>query len=80
VSRGWIIFIWCVIGGVLGQALGYAFAHQVPFLVKAPLDLGFDPFHLDLNFLVLTLGLKIKLTIAGAIGLAIALWLGLRTS
>jgi hypothetical protein len=80
VSRGWIIFIWCVIGGVLGQALGYAFANQVPFLVKAPSDLGFDPFRLDLSFLVLTLGFKIKLTIAGAIGLAVALWIALRSA
>lgn len=76
-SRGWLAFMWAVIGAVVGQLLSSALASQVPFLTHA-LDLGVNPTNLDLGFLVLTLGLTLKLTIGGAVGLVLALWLALR--
>lgn len=77
VSRGWLAFLWAVIGAVVGQLIGSALAEQIRFL-NYHLPLGFGPAILDLNFLVVTLGIQIKLTIGGAIGLVLALWLALR--
>lgn len=78
-ARGWLVFMWAVIGAVVGQLLGSALAVQIPLLERY-LSLGFDPTRLDLSFLVVTLGLQIKLSIGGAIGLVLALWLALRNS
>lgn len=77
-SRGWLIFMWAIIGGVVGQLLGAALFSQLPFLAQS-IDLGFQPFELDLAFIVITFGAKLKLSIGGAIGLVLALWLALRT-
>lgn len=80
-SRGWLIFMWAVIGAVVGQLAGAALAQQfasMQFLNHA-LSLGFDPTNLDLSFIIVTLGIKVKLSIAGAVGLVIALWLALRS-
>lgn len=76
-SRGWLAFMWAVIGAVVGQLIGAALAEQVRFL-NYHLPLGLGPATLDLSFLVITLGISIKLTIGGAIGLVLALWLALR--
>lgn len=76
-NRGWLAFMWAVIGAVVGQLVGAALAEQIRFL-NYHLPLGFGPANLDLNFLVVTLGISIKLTIGGAIGLVLALWLSLR--
>lgn|GEM_PF-312047 len=77
VSRGWLAFMWAVIGAVVGQLIGAALADYVP-LLNYHLPLGLAPATLDLNFLVVTFGISFKLTIAGAIGLVLALWLALR--
>lgn len=76
-SRGWLAFMWAVIGAVVGQLVGAALAEQIKFL-NYHLPLGLGPANLDLNFLVVSFGIQIKLTIAGAIGLVLALWLSLR--
>lgn len=76
-SRGWLAFMWAIIGGVVGQLLGTALATQLPFMNTAiPLKLG--PADLDLAFLVVSFGIQLKLSIGGAIGLVLALWLALR--
>lgn len=77
VRRGWIVLLWAIIGAVVGQLIGVALAAQVPLLNKG-IDLGFAPVALDLEFITITVGLLIKLTIAGAVGLVLALWLALR--
>ncbi|MGE5676081.1 MAG: DUF4321 domain-containing protein [Mycobacterium leprae] len=71
--------MWAVIGAVVGQLLGVALAHQVPLLNQS-LQLGFPPTPLNLSFIVLTLGLQLRLSIAGAAGLVLALWLALRNA
>lgn len=76
-SRGWLAFMWAVIGAVVGQLLGTAIATQLPFMNTAiPLKLG--PADLDLAFLAISFGIQLKLTIGGALGLVLALWLALR--
>lgn len=75
--RGWIVLLWAIIGAVVGQLIGVALAAQVPIL-NVGINLGFAPVALDLEFITITLGLLIKLTIAGAVGLVLALWLALR--
>jgi hypothetical protein len=77
VSRGWLVFMWAVIGAVVGQLIGAALNEQVP-LLNFGLSLGFDPTNLDLAFMQVTLGVKLTLSIAGAMGLVLALWLALR--
>lgn len=76
-SRGWLAFMWAVIGAVVGQLLGSAFSPQLPLLNKF-IELGFAPTQMDLAFMVITLGIQFKLSIGGAIGLVLALWLALR--
>jgi hypothetical protein len=78
VRRGWIVLLWAIIGAVVGQLIGVALADKVAILNQS-IHLGFSPFELDLAFIAITLGLKIKLSIAGAIGLVFALWLALRS-
>lgn len=78
VSRGWIVLLWAIIGAVVGQLIGVALADKVAILNQS-INLGFSPFELDLAFMLITLGLKIRLSIAGAVGLVVALWLALRS-
>lgn len=77
-SRGWLVFMWAVIGAVVGQLIGTALAGQVPLLDRS-IALGFDPTQVDLSFVVVTLGIRLKLSLGGAVGLVLALWLALRT-
>jgi hypothetical protein len=75
--RGWYIFMWALIGAVVGQLFGSALAPQVPILDHA-MALSLDPTNLNLGFVVLTVGIQFKLSIGGAIGLVFALWLAMR--
>jgi hypothetical protein len=77
VRRGWLVLLWAIIGAVVGQLIGMALADKVAILNQG-INLGWSPFVLDLAFMQITLGLMIRLTIAGAIGLVFALWLALR--
>jgi len=76
-SRGWLVFMWAVIGGVVGQLLGSALASQLPFLVIS-IEPKLGPVELNLAFVHLYFALELDLSIAGAIGLVLALWLALR--
>ena len=76
-SRGWLAFMWAIIGAVVGQLVAAALSEQVGFL-NYSLPLGISPTDLNLHFLVVTFGISLKLTLGGAIGLVLALWLALR--
>lgn len=78
-SRGWLAFMWAIIGAVVGQLLGVLLAPQLPFL-KQHIPIGLNTTSLDLAFLVINFGFQLKLTIGGAVGLVLALWLALRNS
>jgi len=69
--------MWALIGAVVGQLFGAVLSPYVPFL-NYHIPLGMAPATIDLNFLVVTLGVSFKLTVAGAVGLVLALWLALR--
>lgn len=81
-SRGWLVFMWTVIGTIVGQLVGSALASQ--FAAAAWLDkflpLSVTPTSVDLGFVVVTLGIALKLSLGGAIGLVLSLWLALRNS
>ncbi|MDF2627255.1 MAG: hypothetical protein K0R39_1086 [Symbiobacteriaceae bacterium] len=81
-GRGWLIFLWTLIGTVIGQLLGQAAAGQVPALrfLNSFIPIGFSPTDINLGFMVLTLGIALKLTVGGAIGLVLSLWLALRNT
>lgn len=81
-SRGWLVFIWTLIGTIIGQLVGHALASQ--FAAAAWLDkylpLSITPTSIDLGFVVVTLGIVLKLSLGGAIGLVLSLWLALRNA
>lgn len=81
-SRGWLVFMWAVIGAVVGQLVGAALASQFSALalLNKALPMGFSPTEVDLSFIVVTLGITLKLSLGGAIGLVFALWLALRNA
>lgn len=81
-SRGWLIFIWTVIGTVIGQLVGSALASQFAALswLDVFLPLSISPTNINLGFVVITLGISLKLSIGGAFGLVISLWLALRNA
>lgn len=76
----WLVFMWAVIGAVVGQIAGSALASHFAALaiLNEGLSLGFSPTEVNLGFVILTLGIQVKLSIGGAIGLVVALWLALR--
>lgn len=81
-SRGWLIFLWALIGTVIGQLLGATAANQMAALrfLNESIPLGFSPTNVNLGFVILTLGIAIKLSLGGAIGLVLSLWLALRNN
>ena len=79
-SRGWLIFLWALIGTVIGQLLGATVAGQMAAFrfLNESIPLGFSPTNINLGFVILTLGIALKLSVGGAIGLVLSLWLALR--
>ncbi|HLN61278.1 MAG TPA: DUF4321 domain-containing protein [Symbiobacteriaceae bacterium] len=79
-GRGWVIFMWTVIGTIVGQLAGAALASHFAALrwLDVFLPLSLSPTSLNLGFITITLGLALKLSIGGAIGLVLSLWLAIR--
>lgn len=74
-SRGWLAFLWAVIGAVVGNLIGQALGFA-PLTKSIPM--GLKPGTLDLHVVAITFGLDVNLSLAGALGLVLALWLALR--
>ncbi len=71
----WVLLILLLAGVVLGGFIG-SLTEGVPFLSWLGFGDSFGlntPLVLDLGILVITFGLSIKITIAGIIGMALAL-------
>jgi hypothetical protein len=79
-SRNWLVFLWAIIGTVVGQLVGSALAAQFPSLalLNHALNLKVGPGEASLGFAAVTMGVAIRLSIGGAIGLVVSLWLALR--
>jgi hypothetical protein len=82
VSRGWLVFMWTVIGTIIGQLVGSALATQFAAFrwLDLFLPLSVSPTSVNLGFVAITLGISLKLSIGGAIGLVLSLWLALRNA
>ncbi len=73
-----ILFIGAVVGTILSQGVAYALPEGVVkqfFLTSKPL--GWDPFTLNLQFLTLTTGFTVEISVVSIIGMAVA-WYFLR--
>lgn len=71
----WVIVLVALIGALVGHLIGKAL-NWPPLM--ASVHLGFAPQSLDLLVVNLTIGLQLYVTLAAAIGMAVALFLILR--
>ena len=74
-KNGWALFLLLLAGIVLGGAIGEWIGMKPAFeWLRYGFHFGFDqPFVFDIKVLVLTLGISIKLNIAGIIGMILAI-------
>ena len=76
-KRYWVFLIFLFSGIIIGGLLG-ELASSVPFLSWLAYGKSFglvEPFVLDINILVLTLGFTVQLNVASIIGIVIAMLL-----
>lgn len=71
-----IIALGAIIGSLLGQLLSLVLPEGVvkEVFIRSG-DFGFSAATLELGFIALTIGFKIRVTIAGIIGVAIAIYM-----
>ncbi len=68
-----LLFILVLIGALLGSIVGEAVSKSIPLLARG-VSVGVDPpVTLDLFILKLTLGIKMKLNVASAVGILLGL-------
>ncbi len=73
VQGGMVLFLYLLVGGFIGSVLGEVLSSVIPIL-KEGISLGLNPpAQLNLWFLGITFGFYIKLNLAGALGMAVAL-------
>lgn len=60
-------------GSIFGKIIGGALSKYVPILNYGE-SIGFGPTSIDLNILSFTLGFKASMTVAGIIGIIIAIF------
>ncbi|MGI6344871.1 MAG: DUF4321 domain-containing protein [Bacillota bacterium] len=73
-KSGFLLVLFLVIGSFLGSLLGQALGDFLPFLNISSRAYGLtSPLVLNLEMFSLTLGFSVKLSVAGLIGLALAL-------
>ncbi len=61
-----------LVGSIIGSILGKVFSDYIPILNYGE-TISFGPTTLDLNIITLTLGFSANLTLAGIIGIIIAI-------
>lgn len=71
-SNSIYLVVLILIGSIIGSILGKAFSKSLPILNYGE-AIGFGPATLDLNIVTLTLGFSANLTVAGIIGIIIAI-------
>jgi hypothetical protein len=81
-SKGWQWFLLILVGGLGGVFLGELLVSVLPpgvvkDLIAKAAAFGLDPpGTLDLKFLTLTIGFRLKMTVMGLLGLVLAIILG----
>ncbi|MDK2784329.1 MAG: hypothetical protein PWQ41_654 [Bacillota bacterium] len=63
-----LLVVLLVAGAFIGGALGALFAQYLPFLALGE-TVGFTPTTLNLSVLKLTVGLSLRITVAGVLGI-----------
>ena len=73
-KKGFSIYLILIIafGSIVGSILGKIFSNILPLLNYGE-TIGFGPATLDLNIITLTFGFSANLTLAGIIGILIAI-------
>lgn len=66
------LIILILTGSIIGTILGKAFSGYLPILNYGE-SIGFGPAVLDLNIFILTFGFNASLTVAGIIGIIVAI-------
>jgi len=66
------LIILILVGSIIGSILGKIFSSSLPILNFGD-TIGFGPTTFDLNIITLTLGFSANLTLAGIIGIIIAI-------
>lgn len=70
-----LLVLLLIVGSILGSALWHVLGPILPDALNRAFTIGTSggPLQLDLNFIVLTLGLVLKVNIGSVIGMAVAL-------
>jgi hypothetical protein len=69
-----VLIVLLLVGLVIGGVLGEAFGGTVKYLAYGK-TIGFDPVTIDLGIMLITLGLKLTINVAGIIGLFLSLFI-----
>ena len=73
-KKGWLLVVFLVLGSFLGSLLGQALGGIAPWLNLSSQAYGINPpLVLSLDMFTLTFGFSFRLTVAGVLGLIIAL-------
>lgn len=71
--NGWILLLFLVVGAFVGGLLGKVLGPYAPFLTWSSPTYGINPpLSVNLDMLSFTLGLTLRLTVAGVIGLILS--------
>ncbi len=73
-KKGNLVLVLVILAGsIFGKIIGGALSKYVPILNYGE-SIGFGPTSIDLNILSFTLGFKASMTVAGIIGIIIAIF------
>jgi hypothetical protein len=61
-----------LVGSIIGSILGKVFSEYLPILIYGE-SIGFGPTTIDFNIITLTIGFSANLTLAGIIGIILAI-------